>query len=80
MGQLPSERVTPDIVFSKVGVDYAGPIYIKLGAIRRPVIVKAYVAMFVSLSVKSMHLEAVSDLTAEAFLACLHRSFCGSSW
>ena len=73
MGQLPSERVTPDIVFSKVGVDYAGPVYIKLGAVRRPMIVKAYVAVFVSLSVKAVHLEAVSDLTAEAFLACLRR-------
>jgi len=38
-----------------------------------PTIVKAYVAVFVSLSVKAVHLEAVSDLTAEAFLACLRR-------
>ena len=32
-------------------------------------------AVFVSLSVKAVHLEAVhvSDLTAEAFLACPHR-------
>ena len=30
-------------------------------------------AVFVSLSVKAVHLEAVSDLTAEAFLACLRR-------
>ena len=27
MGQLPMERVTPDIVFENVGVDYAGPVY-----------------------------------------------------
>ncbi len=64
------ERVTPDSVF---GVDYAGPVYIKLGAVRKPTIIKAYVAVFVSLSVKAVHLEAVSDLTAEAFLACLRR-------
>ena len=38
---------------------------------RRPTIVKAYVAVVVSLSVKAVHLEAVSDLTAEAFLACM---------
>jgi hypothetical protein len=73
MGQLPAERVTPDSVFSKVGVDYAGPVYIKLGATRRPTIIKAYVAVFVSLSVKAVHIEAVSDLTTEAFLACLRR-------
>lgn len=73
MGQLPSERVTPDIVYDKLGVDYAGPVYIKLGAMRRPTIVKAYVAVFVSLSVKAVHFEAVSDSTSEAFLACLRR-------
>ena len=73
MGQMPPERVTPDIVFSRVGVDYAGPILIKLGAVRRPTIVKAYIAIFVSLTVKAVHLEAVSDLTADAFLACLRR-------
>ena len=73
MGQLPSARVTPDIVFSNVGVDYAGPILIKLGAVRRPTVVKAYIAVFVSLSVKAVHLELVSDLSADAFLACLRR-------
>ena len=73
MGQLPAKRITPDLVFNNVGVDYAGPIYVKRGATRRPCIVKAYVAVFVSLTVKAVHLEAVSDLTAEAFVACLRR-------
>ena len=65
--------MTPDIVFSNVGVDYAGPVLIKLGAVRRPTVVKAYIAVFVSLSVKAVHLELVSDLSTEAFLACLRR-------
>ena len=53
-------------------VDYAGSVYIKLGAVRRPTIVKAYVAVFVSLSVKAVHIEAVSDL--------LSSPACGGSW
>ena len=73
MGQLPMERITPDIVFERVGVDYAGPIYVKHGPVRRPIIVKAYVSVFMSLSVKAVHLELVSDLTTEAFVACLRR-------
>ena len=73
MGQLPKERVTPDAVFNNVGLDYAGPVYLKQGSIRKPVIVKAYVCIFVSLSTKAVHIEAVSDLTSEAFLACLRR-------
>ena len=73
MGQLPAERVTPDMVFDRVGVDYAGPIYVKYGSVRKPTLVKAYVCVFVSLSVKAVHLELVSDLTTEAFVACLRR-------
>lgn len=72
-GQLPVERVSPDAVFSKVGVDYAGPFYVKYGSVRKPTVVKAYTCIFVSLSVKAVHLELVSDLTAEAFIACLRR-------
>lgn len=40
LGQLPLERVTPGAVFEKFGIDYAGPIYIKHGMVRRPVTVK----------------------------------------
>ena len=70
-GQLPLERVTPDSVFEKVGVDYVGPVYVKHGLVCKPVIVKAYVCIFVSLTVKAVHIELVSDLTTEAFLASL---------
>ena len=73
MGQLLLERVTPDIVFENTGIDYAGPIYIKYGHVRKPVIVKAYICIFVSLSVKAVHLEIVSDLTSDAFIATLRR-------
>jgi len=69
MGQLPIERVTPDIVFENVGVDYAGPVHIKYGHVRRPTLIKAYICVFVSLSVKAAHLELVSDLTTEAFVS-----------
>ena len=73
MGQLPKERVTPDAVFNNVGLDYAGPVYLKQGSVRKPVVVKAYVCVFVSLSTKAVHIEAVSDLTSEAIIACLKR-------
>ena len=73
LGQLPIERITPGPIFDKVGVDYAGPVFIKYGHTRKPTIVKAYVCVFVSLTVKAVHLELVSDLTTEAFIACLRR-------
>jgi len=72
-GQLPIERITPDSVFSRVGLDYAGPLQIKLGYVRKPTVLKAYVCIFVSLTIKAVHLELVSDLTTEAFIATLRR-------
>ncbi len=73
IGQLPLERVTPDTVFDQVRVDCAVAILIKRGYTRKPVVLKAYIYVFVSLTVKAMHLELVSDLTAEAFIAYLRR-------
>ena len=46
MGQLPAERVTPDLVFNRVGIDYAGPICTKYGHVRKPTLVKSYVCVF----------------------------------
>ena len=79
LGQLPIERTTPGTVFDTVGVDYTGPIYIKYGYVRKPTIVKAYVSVFVSLTVKAVHLELVSALTTDAFIGCLRHfiSRCG---
>ena len=72
-GQLPLERIIPGIVFEHVGVDYADRLQVKYGMICRPVTVKAYICTFVSLTVKAVHLEAISDLTSEAFIAALRR-------
>ena len=73
LGQLPIERITPGAVFDQTGVDYAGPVYIKYGYVRKPTVIKAYVCVFVSLTVKAVHLELVSDLSSEAFIATLRR-------
>ena len=67
------EKITPGSVFNKVGIDYAGPVLIRYGYVRKPTIVKAYICVFVSLSVKAVHLVLVTDLTADAFIASLRR-------
>ena len=56
-----------------MGIDYAGPFPVKYGSVRKPTVVKAYLCIFVSLTVKAVHLELVSDLTSEAFIAALRR-------
>lgn len=71
MGELPSPRVTASRPFSKSGVDYFGPVYIRPGP--RRTAVKAYVALFVCLCTKAVHLELASDLSTERFLQALRR-------
>jgi len=73
MGILPSPRVTPSRPFSYCGVDYAGPITVREGKRRNARNTKAYICIFVCFATKAVHIELVSDLTSEAFLASLKR-------
>lgn len=73
MGQLPAPRVTVSPAFSHCGIDYAGPITTRLGTPRSRKFTKSYIAVFICLATKGVHLEVVSDLTSEAFLAAFFR-------
>lgn len=72
MGDLPPWRLTPSRPFLCCGVDFCGPIYTHY-RIRGKVPYKTYVTVFVCFSTKAVHLEAVSDLSADAFIAALKR-------
>ena len=63
MGQLPEVRVKPFKSFTNTGVDYAGLFYVKQGAKRSKTILKCYIALFVCLSTKAIHLDLVPELT-----------------
>jgi hypothetical protein len=55
-------------------LDYCGPILIKTHRGRgKQKTIKAYVCLFVCLSTKAIHVELVSDLTADTFLDALKR-------
>ena len=71
MGQLPHQRVTASPPFHRTGMDFAGPFTLRKGHTRRPVLIKAYVCIFVCFATKAAYIELVSDLTSEAFLAAL---------
>ncbi|XP_065078747.1 uncharacterized protein LOC135701754 [Ochlerotatus camptorhynchus] len=73
MGELPAARVNVSRPFSKTGVDYFGPIYLRAGRGRKPT--KAYVALFVCMATKAVHMELVSDMSTERFMQALRRFF-----
>lgn len=73
MGQLPSYRVQSTTPFDHTGVDYAGPFDIRRNKGRGSVTYKGYIALFVCMTIKAIHLEVVSDLSADGFLAAFQR-------
>ena len=73
MGELPSSRIHSSRPFLTTGVDYAGPISLRLGPPRSKTITKGYIAIFVCFVTKAVHIELVTSLSTEAFLAALRR-------
>lgn len=73
MADLPRDRVTPTRVFAKVGVDFGGPLLIRSSRLRKAPSQKCYIAVFVCMVSKAVHIELVSALSTEAFILTLKR-------
>lgn len=75
MGNLPRKMVIASgRPFLNSGVDYAGPVLIRESHKRGRIPTrKAYIALFVCFATKAVHIELVTDLTADCFIAALKR-------
>lgn len=74
MGNLPAARIQEAQPFETSGVDYGGPMLIRESHRRGRIhINKCYIAVFVCFVTKAIHIELVSELTTNAFLAALRR-------
>lgn len=73
MGDLPVPRITASRPFLHSGMDFAGPITIKMYPGRCKKFSKGYICLFVCLSTKAIHIEFVSDLSTKAFIASYRR-------
>ena len=69
---MPEYRVKQAAPFSNVGIDFAGPLYVKE---KRGELKKVYICLFVCCVTGALHLELAQDLSAPTFLNCLRR-FC----
>lgn len=61
MSELPRARVTPSRAFLHTGMNYAGPIHLSTTKGRSHKAYKAFIVVFICLSTRAVHLEAVSD-------------------
>lgn len=74
MGNLPYHRVNPpQRPFLATGIDYTGAFEVKASRFRGNTTYKAYIAIFICLATKAVHLEAVTGMTTKHFLWALHR-------
>lgn len=75
MSELPGDRVNPGKPFLCTGIDYAGPFSMKVidqecNEVLRQ---KCWVAIFVCLKTRAVHIDLVSNLSTMAFIACYER-------
>lgn len=73
MGDLPADRVRPCRPFRHSGVDYAGPFELKARGGRSTIIEKKFVAIFVCMVTKAVHLELAEDLSTAEFIQAFLR-------
>lgn len=73
MGELPKFRSQDVHVFHTVGVDIGGPFSTKESTRRNAHVSKSYLCVFVCCATRAVHLEVLSSLSTECFLACFDR-------
>ncbi|XP_055715021.1 uncharacterized protein LOC129809234 [Phlebotomus papatasi] len=72
MADLPEHRVNNLRPFFATGMDFAGPLLLRSGSRKAPPS-KAYIIVMVCMSTKATHLDLVSSLATDAFIASLRR-------
>ncbi|GFT03686.1 integrase catalytic domain-containing protein [Trichonephila clavipes] len=63
---LPPDRVNDCAIFEVVGIDLAGPLFLKTGE-------KVWITLFTCAVYRALHLELVNALSSDAFLLALRR-------
>ena len=70
---LPSYRVSYEYAFSNVGIDYAGPLFVKDIYNVDSQMHKAYILLFTCAATRSVHLELCPNMSCSSLIRCLKR-------
>ena len=69
MPPIPTERVSVAVPFTNTGVDYFGPLYIKVKRDTQ----KIWVCLYTCLTTRAVHVELMQDMSTEQFLLGFRR-------
>ena len=70
---LPNFRVTCYFTSESVGVDFAGPLYVKDIYSKNEHLSKCYLLLFTCATTRDLHLEITQDVSANALILALRR-------
>lgn len=73
MADLPIDRVNQNRAFLCTGIDYAGPIQVIERYKGAATLRKSWIAIFVCLVTRAVHIDLVSDQSSMAFIMCFER-------
>lgn len=73
MADVPSDRVNQNRAFLITGVDYAGPIPMVMRYRGTASHQKCWIAIFVCMVTRAVHIDVVTDNTSMAFIMCFER-------
>ena len=71
--QLPGFRLSDEFAFTSIGVDFAGPVYVKDIYDKSSNMNKAYIVLYTCASSRAVHLDLIPRLTTEAFVRSFKR-------
>ena len=70
---FPPFRLSDDFAFSKIGLDYNGPLFVKDIYEKGGKMSKAYISLYTCASSRAIHLDLVPELSSKAFLRSFKR-------
>ena len=71
--QLPEFRLSDDFAFSRIAVDFAGPIYVKDVYNKSSGMNKAYIMLYTCSSSRAVHLDLDPNMPTQAFVRSFKR-------
>lgn len=73
MADVLPDRMRMTYAWASCALDFGGPFVTKESNLRKSTRHKTYICVFVCLTSRAIHIEMVTDLTCDAFLAAYHR-------